>query len=257
MYVTDKFVFLHVPKTAGTTVMRSLLPAMSRGRYGMYLKRYENHYHKHMQFMEDKYRHLPRIGFTRNPWAWYPSWMGWAMTIGDQPTLRVFSQGLDPKSPLFFTDTIKRILSVDDGTDSSKKYIQAMEAFYKNVGYRSARFMTPYNYAHYAKDFGAGYFTWWYRSILYGIFNPEPNDSVEIGRVENFTDDFLRLTGNHTELTPEYITYVKQGQAERVRNTKYPYQDHYDFELAALVAKKDGGIINKFGYQFNQEEKLA
>lgn len=259
MYITDKFVFLHVPKTAGTTVMRNLLPAMSRDRYGMSLVRYENTYHKHVQFLPEQYRALPRLGFVRNPWAWYPSWLSWAMTIGDRPTQHVFSEGLDPESPHFFTDTVKRLLTIDDGTEGSTKRIERMENMYKKASPPDLQhaFMCPYNYARYAKDFGAGYFTWWFRSVLYGVFKPEPNGSVTVGRVEDFTTEYLRMVGSCVDITPEYVKYVQENQAERVRKDKYPYQDHYDFELAALVAHKDGGIINKYGYQFNQEEKLA
>ena len=181
------------------------------------------------------------------------------MKIGDIPTQAVFSEGLDPSTPHFFTDTVKRLLTIDDGTDGSTKRIQRMENMYKKAGKNDLQyaFMCPYNYARYAKDFGAVYFTWWFRSVNYGIFKPEPQDSVKIGRMEEFTSEYLRLVGQHIELTPEYIQYVNESQAERVREDKFPYQDHYDLELAALVAKKDGGIINKYGYQFNQEEKLA
>jgi hypothetical protein len=226
---------------------------------GMHLKRYHNTYHKHVQFLPDEYRDLPRIGFVRNPWSWYPSWLSWAMQIGDAPTRFVFTHGLEPSSPLYFTDTIKRLLTIDDGTEGSNRRIRMMEAAYKPLGQGDLckGFMCPYNYAHYAKDFGAGYFTWWFRSVLYGIFKPEPADSVKVGKMENFTEDFLRITGQCVDLTPEYIEYVLHGQAERVRKQKFPYQDHYDFELAALVAAKDGGIINKYGYQFSQQEKLA
>lgn len=259
MYITDKFVYLHVPKTAGTTVMRNLLPAMSRGKYGMYLKRYENTYHKHVQFLPEEHQHLPRLGFVRNPWAWYPSWLSWAMTIGDRPTAVVFTEGLDPSKPNFFTDTIKRLLTLDDGTEGSNKRKQRMETMYSKSSRTALQqsFMCPHNYAKHAESFGAGYYTWWHRSVLYGIFKPQPADSITIGKVENFTSDYLLFVGKHTDMTIEYAEYVQDAEAQRVRKHKYPYQDHYDFELAALIAEKDKGIINKYGYQFNQEEKLS
>ena len=249
-----------MPKTAGTTVMRNLLPAMSRNAYGMELKRIENTYHKHVQFLPEEYSELPRIGFARNPWAWYPSWLGWVMqSLGDTPILPIFAEDLHPSKPNFFTDIIKRILSIGDGTDASKLYAKKWELLYKRMSPHETqkRYLTPYCYATHVNDFKAGYFTWWYRSMYYGVFNPEPHESIDIGTVENFTDDFLKLTGTHIELSPEYITYVRDNHAERVRENKFPYQDHYDFELAGLVAERDGGIIKRFGYQFNQEEKLA
>ena len=232
---------------------------MSRNRYGMELKRIENNYHRHVKFLDPKWQDLPRIGFVRNPWAWYPSWLTWAMHLGDVATCQVFSGGLNPKDPQFFTDTVKRLLSIDDGTDSSKQYRKVIERYYKLTApiQLQKSFMTPYCYAVHAEEFKGGYFTWWYRSMYYGIFDPEPDDSIEIGQIENFSDDFLRMVGKHVDLSTEYIDYVKEGQSQRVRKDKFPFQDHYDFELAALIAQKDGGIINRFGYQFNEEEKLA
>ncbi len=260
MYITDKFVFMHMPKTAGTTVMRHLLPSMSRNAYGMELKRIHNTYHKHIQFLPEEYSELPRMGFVRNPWAWYTSWLSWTMAVGgDAAVLHVFARDLHPSQPNFFTDIVKRILSIGDGTDASKTYAKKWEQGYKALSpmQKQKNFMTPYCYATHVNDFKAGYFTWWYRSMYYGVFNPQPADSIEIGQMEHFTDDFLRITAQHVDLTPEYITYVRSGQAARVREDKFPYQDHYDLELASLIAERDGSIINKFGYQFNQEEKLA
>lgn len=250
-----------MPKTAGTTVMRNLLPAMSRNHYGMELHRIENTYHKHVQFLPEEYKELPRIGFVRNPWAWYVSWLSWNLAVGgDGPVLSIFAQDRFRGQPEFFTDIVKRILSIGDGTDASRRYAEQWESVYKELGPRQKQqfFMTPYCYATHVNDFNAGYFTWWYRSMYYGVFKPEPEDSIRIGQTENFADDFLKLTAQVVDLTPEYVHYVKQGDhAERVRENKFPYQDHYDLELAALVAERDGPLIRKFGYQFNQEEKLA
>ena len=93
--------------------------------------------------------------------------------------------------------------------------------------------------------------------MYYGVFNPEPDSSIKIGQIENFTDDFLRLTAQCVDLTPEYVEYVREGQSARVREHKFPYQDHYDLELAALVAERDSAVLKKYNYQFFQEEKLT
>ena len=115
--------------------------------------------------------------------------------------------------------------------------------------------MTPYNYFDHIQDFKAGYFTWWFRSICYNVFSPQPEDSVVIGQVENLVTDYLRIVGQFVDLTPKYITQINELNAQRVRKDKHPYQEHYDLELALLVGHADRDIIEKYGYTFEQEEK--
>lgn len=225
-------------------------PSLRMGVKGEFVK-----YHLPVLFMPDQYKHLPRFGFVRNPWAWYVSYGTWChKNGGDGPIWGIFSEDLTPGTPEYFSTTIKRILSVGDGTDASRRYTEKMRKVYKRIGPRG-RFMTPYNYADYVNDFGAGYYTWWVKSIFYNIFKPEPEDSVEVGQVENLVNDYLRIVGQYVDLTPDYIQQVQKLYPQRVREKKYPYQEHYDLELAMMVLRKDKELIDKYGYMFEQEEK--
>lgn len=261
MYATDKFVFLHLPKSGGTTIMHYLPRLLDMNikdeSLKMGVKGIDVKYHQPVIFLAEDLRHLPRFGFIRNPWAWYVSYGTWCHNnFGDGPTWGVMSEGLKPGTEDYFTETVKRILSIGDGTDASRRYVNEMKKVYKRVGPRG-RFMTPYNYFEHATEFGAGYFTWWMKSIFYNVFSPEPEDSVEIGQMENLTTDYLRIVGQYVDLTPEYITEIQGLNAQRVRKDKEPYQEYYDRELATLVAERDKEIIDRFGYTFEQEEKLS
>jgi hypothetical protein len=63
--VTREFVFVHVPKTGGSFMRAAIeqaVPAEDLGDHVPYSK------------LPAEYRHLPAIGFIRDPLAWYVSW---------------------------------------------------------------------------------------------------------------------------------------------------------------------------------------
>lgn len=67
MLVTDDFVFVHIPKTAGTfiqEVIRGHLPVLADWDYA----------HTPDSDLPDEWRHLPGFCVIRNPWDWYVSW---------------------------------------------------------------------------------------------------------------------------------------------------------------------------------------
>ena len=66
MIVTDKFVFVHLPRSGGTfvsEVIRKFFPSA-----------HEIGYHLPRVALPTEYSHLPVLATVRNPWAFYPSW---------------------------------------------------------------------------------------------------------------------------------------------------------------------------------------
>ena len=66
MLVTDKFVFVHLPRSGGTfvsEVIRKFFPSA-----------YEIGYHLPRTLLPREYSHLPVLGTVRNPWEFYVSW---------------------------------------------------------------------------------------------------------------------------------------------------------------------------------------
>ena len=66
MIVTDKFVFVHLPRTGGTfisDVITTFFPSA-----------HEIGYHLPRTLLPQQYAHLPILGAVRNPWAFYVSW---------------------------------------------------------------------------------------------------------------------------------------------------------------------------------------
>ena len=65
MLVTDKFVFVHLPRSGGTfvsEVIRKFFPSA-----------YEIGYHLPRTLLPREYSHLPVLGTVRNPWEFYVS----------------------------------------------------------------------------------------------------------------------------------------------------------------------------------------
>ena len=66
MIATDKFVFVHLPRSGGTfisEVIRKFFPSA-----------HEIGYHLPRSLLPKEYSHLPVLGAVRNPWEFYVSW---------------------------------------------------------------------------------------------------------------------------------------------------------------------------------------
>ena len=66
MIVTDKFVFVHLPRSGGTfvsDVIKKFFPSA-----------HEIGYHLPRAVLPTEYSHLPVLGAVRNPWEFYASW---------------------------------------------------------------------------------------------------------------------------------------------------------------------------------------
>ena len=66
MIVTDKFVFVHLPRTGGTFVSEVIRKFFSSA--------HEIGHHFPLKLLPTKYSHLPVLGTVRNPWEFYVSW---------------------------------------------------------------------------------------------------------------------------------------------------------------------------------------
>ena len=78
MIVTDKFVFVHLPRSGGTfvsEVIKKFFPSA-----------YEIGHHLPRELLPEEYSHLPVLGTIRNPWDFYVSlyhyvWLKYAASV--------------------------------------------------------------------------------------------------------------------------------------------------------------------------------
>lgn len=124
MIVTDKFVFLHLPRSGGTfvyEVIRKFFPLA-----------HEIGYHLPRGLLPREYSDLPVLGTVRNPWEFYASWYHHQYSnIRYSPLKNVLFCCLSENRALDFVQTIQNALSLGVSDDKLDLLIQALpENFY-------------------------------------------------------------------------------------------------------------------------------
>ena len=105
MLVTDKFVFLHLPRAGGTFVYEIVRKFFPSAR--------EIGYHFPRELLPREYSHLPVLGVVRNPWEFYVSWYE---HVRPRNTASILFSWMSDNGKLGFEQTIRNALNlgVDD-----------------------------------------------------------------------------------------------------------------------------------------------
>ena len=115
MIVTDKFVFVHLPRSGGTfvsEVIRKFFPSA-----------HEIGYHLPRSLLPKEYSHLPVLGGVRNPWEFYASW--YHHQYADTKYSPLFCS-LSENRKLDFVQTIRNALNLGVSDDKLDLLIQAL-----------------------------------------------------------------------------------------------------------------------------------
>ena len=215
MLIHDRFVFMHLQKTAGTFVadaLRSEMPdgALTRGAPGKL--------HPGWDDIPASARGRPVLMYVRNPWDWYVSWYHF---VRSNPTDGMVYRVLFGGGRNDFATTVRNACAglVDARRPQRLRWTGRGEDFY------SARF----------RDFcGAGL----------------DAQLLDIRRYESLVDDlaqFLKQAG--APLSADAVARVRGGR--RLKTTAHrPYREYYDRELRELVGRSCEMIVERFGYRF-------
>lgn len=238
MIVTDHFVYIHVSRTGGTFLNRLILDQVPGARMIQY--------HGHLERHPAAYSHLPVIGFVRNPWDWYVS------MFHDYRRKRQFVfQIISEHGALDFESTVARFLNLGNGSGESGELLRHLAAAAPAIidtrqpgrnhlpGLRSDHFC---NYPA-----GIGYYSWLFNLM----FRTSRERNILFGRFENLRKDALRLfeeTG--APISKSIADYL--GAAPPLNASPRPpeFADAYGPGLARLVAERERGLIERFGYAF-------
>ena len=105
MLVTDKFVFIHLPRAGGTfvhDVVKKFFPSVR-----------EIGYHLPRELLPKEYSHLPVLGTVRNPWEFYASWYQHQHSnVRYSPLTNVLFGCLSENRKLDFVQTIRNALDL-------------------------------------------------------------------------------------------------------------------------------------------------
>ena len=230
MLVTDKFVFLHLPRAGGTfvnEVVRKFFPSAR-----------EIGYHFPRELLPDEYSQLPVMGVVRNPWEFYVSWYH---HVRPRNSASILFSCLSDNGKHGFVETIRNALNL--GVSSGRLDLLT-EMLPEHVDYR--RRQIPNITKESIRKFrgtGVGYYTLRFNQIF-----GRPDD-VFFCRLETLRQDLVTFLGGIGAATNELRDYVlsldKQNTSEYTHASNY-----YTAELAELVRIRDRQLVERFGFAF-------
>jgi hypothetical protein len=230
MLVTDKFVFLHLPRAGGTFVYEVVKRFFSTA--------HEVGYHFPRELLPEEYSHLPILGTIRNPWEFYVSWYHHVEPRGAAST---FFDWVSDKGKLGFAETIRNALNLGVNNERLDLLINRLPDQVDN-GKRNIPNITKEAMRR-ARGTGVGYYTWRFNEIF------GQADDVFFCRVESLREDlvaFFEQVGAATDELRKYVLRLdKKNTAEYAEVSSY-----YTAELAELVANRDRQLVDRFGFRF-------
>jgi hypothetical protein len=241
MLITDAFVFVHLERTGGNFVakfIKEFFPSCLEIGY---------HYPKILT--PPQYRHLPVIGFVRNPWDWYVSsfFQKIDMPFGCE------EKGRNPfPESLFDVESFSR-------TTKNLLYLGRSEAPYMALkqdmldtcplsieGNRAMGVTKTEIAAHRNPD--EGFYSWLLRRMYEDLHGQ--HDDVLFGKFESLQTEVARILGDvGCKVSPEMIKYLEL-QPPPNPSKHEPYKQYYDDALQGEVRRQEQWVIDKFGYAF-------
>jgi hypothetical protein len=230
MIATDKFVFVHLPRSGGTFVAGLIARFFPSSRMVGY--------HLPLEFLPAEYSHLPILGAIRNPWDFYVSWYHHVLPR-DAATPLV--SWMSDYGKLDFKETTRNALNLGTDTERLDRLIQTLP---EEVDYQTKNIPNITKAAmRRVQGSGIGYYTFRFNH-LFGN-----RDDIYFCRFENFTRDLLSFFGSIDAVTAELEQYVLHAEKQNTSEHRH-YSQYYSAELASLVSLRDGGLIQRFGYCF-------
>jgi hypothetical protein len=233
MIVTDKFVFVHLPRSGGTFVselIRKFFPSAK-----------EIGYHLPRTLLPKQYCHLPVLGAVRNPWDFYVSWY-YHVWPRDAETTLISWATEDGK--VDFVGTTMNVLNLGANNQRLDALIDRLPG---DVDYRAKHIpnITKESMRK-ARGSGVGYYTFRFNH-LFG--NP---DDMFICRLESLRQDLIAFFAGVGVATTELCDYVLNTERKNTADHRH-YSTYYTSELANLVSIRDRELIDRFGYTFEKE----
>jgi hypothetical protein len=232
MLVTDKFVFVHLPRTGGTfvsDVIRKFFPTA-----------HEIGHHLPREFLPKEYSHLPVLGTVRNPWEFYVSLYHYAWQIDATSILVTW---MTENGRVGFTGSIRNLLNL---TVNDERLDVLIDMLPQHVDY-SRRQIPNVNKdtMRGVRGTGVGYFSFRFNEMFGNA------DNMFLCRLETLTQDLLaffeRIGAASNELRDYVLRVGKKNISEHLH-----YSTYYTPELAQLVSIRDRPLIDRFGYVFEQ-----
>ncbi|MGD1913891.1 MAG: hypothetical protein ACFB2X_24545 [Rivularia sp. (in: cyanobacteria)] len=270
MIITNNFVFVHLHKSGGTFVGKTILKLFPEAR--------QIGYHYPITMIPPEYQNLPVLGVVRNPWDFYVSYYAFQKSLvakfeAEKGNLSqteyqsLVDRGIDPRNgidilfdvlsnegKLDFFQTTTNFLNLGSPAGKLDEVLELMPA---ELGRRGK--FTPIQKQGFRgmniirddlekiRDTGKGFYTFLFEHI-YGIEN-----NVYFARMETLRQDLINILQQFgIEINQLKQEFIKSAARENVSNHKN-YLSYYTAELENLVKEKDALVIDKFDYKLSHE----
>jgi hypothetical protein len=232
MIVTDKFVFVHFPRTGGTFITDVIMRFFPSAR--------EIGYHLPRFLLPNEYSNLPVLGAVRNPWEFYVSWY---YHVWPRDAATPLHSWLSENGKQQFEGATRNALNLGTANDRLDALIEKLP---DDVDYRQR------NIPNITKDAlrkvrgsGVGYYTFRFNHLFGNA------DEVFFCRLETLRLDLVRFFERIGAASDELRDYVL-GRDKKNISEHLHYSSYYTPELAELVLIRDRPVIERFGYVFEQ-----
>ena len=232
MIVTDKFVFVHFPRTGGTFITDVLMRFFpSAQEIGYHLPRF---------LLPKQYSHLPVLGAVRNPWEFYVSWY---YHVWPRDAATPLTSWLTENGKQQFEGATRNALNLGTHNERLDALIEKLP---DEVDYRKR------NIPNITKDAlrkirgtGVGYYTFRFDHLFGNA------DEVFFCRQERLRPDLIHFLERVGTATDEIRTYIVGSEKKNTASHTH-YSSYYTPELAELVSIRDRAMIERFGYVFEK-----
>jgi hypothetical protein len=230
MIVTDKFVFVHLPRSGGTfvsEVIKKFFPSA-----------HEIGYHLPRTLLPREYSHLPVLGAIRNPWDFYVSWY---YHVLPRDALTPLVSWVTENGNVGFEGAIRNALNLGVNNNRLDALIEIMP---ERVDYRKRNIPNITKEAiHRIRGTGVGYYTFRFNHLFGNA------DDVFFYQFETLRQDLVGFFDRIGAATDELRDYVLRS--DKVNSAEHlHYSSYYTPELAELVSIRDRQLIERFGYVF-------
>jgi hypothetical protein len=230
MLITDKFVFLHLPRAGGTFVYEVVRKFFPSAR--------EIGYHFPRELLPREYSHLPILGVVRNPWEFYVSWYE---HVRPRNTASIMFSWLSENGKLDFVETTRNALNLGANNERLDVLIEMLPE-QVDYGRRNIPNITKDSMRK-VRGTGVGYYTFRFNQIF---GNPE---DVFFCRLNSLREDLVAFFNGIGVATGELRDYVlcldKKNTSEHSQESSY-----YPSDLAELVQIRDRELVERFGFSF-------
>jgi hypothetical protein len=236
MIVTDKFVFVHLPRSGGTfvsDVIRKFFPSA-----------HEIGHHLPRERLPGEHSHLPVLGTVRSPWEYYVSLYDYAWA---RDAASILVTWMSENGKLDFIGSIRNLLNLGVNDERLDVLIEMLP---EHVDYSRTHIPNvTKDETRRVRGTGVAYYTFRFNQ-MFG--NP---DDVFFCRLETLKQDlvaFFEGIGAATDELRDYVLHSdKKNSSEHLH-----YSTYYTPELAELVLIRDRPLIERFGYVFEQASSV-